>query len=166
MFPLYLIEILNTYFAGYLFCMATDVRCLPQSQMWVNCTRCTGNKLNSCFSGLFGSQNMLGGNPSRREAFFFKAPPVFNYSFHTSFASTLAGLNVNHWVILRSRCFAEASAKPLKHTRSIQADDADDSQGTETSSSSHLAHNLPSPPGFFSVSHCGEWESRTTTIGL
>lgn len=114
------------------------------SQMWVNSGEPVRDRSPTPgSSGLFRSQNTLGGNPSGLEAF-RKPLPRFNYSFNASFARTLAGWNANSWaVFLRSCCFPEESAKYPKHSRPMQADDGEDSQEKERQTRAHAWPTTP-----------------------
>lgn len=129
--------------------MATDIQrlkatLLPLSQMWVNSGEPVRERSwTPGSSGLFRSQNTLGGNPSGLEVF-RKPLPRFNYSFNASFARTLAGWNANSWAFfLRSCCFPEESAKYPKHSHPIQADDGEDSQEKERQTQAHAWPTTP-----------------------
>lgn len=153
---------MSTEHEGCLLCMATDI----QRHMWVNSGEPVRERSwTPGSSGLFRSQNTLDGNPSGLEAF-RKPLPRFNYSFHASFARTLAGWNANSWpfffffaVMLLSWRISEIPETQPPDTGGWRWRQ---SRKRETDSSSRLAHNPPSPQGFPSVSHRGEWETGTT----
>lgn len=140
-------KFISTQCSGYLLChrrSAFEDNTVPSksnvSQFW---RTCTGSKLNpwflwrvpipkTCSAATQAGEKRLKKNPK-------KLAPIFNYSFHACFASTLAGCSANSWAVLWSCCFPVASAK---HTQPIRADGQ--------------THSPPSPPGFPSVSHRGE----------
>lgn len=145
MFPLSFISNLwvqSTKAAWYAWPPTSSVKC----QMWVNSGEPARERSwTPGSSGLFRSQNTLGGNPSGLEAF-RKPLPRFNYSFHASFARTLAGWNANSWpffFFLRSCCFPEESAKYPKHSHPIQADDGEDSKEKERQTRAHAWPTIP-----------------------
>lgn len=149
--------------------MATDIQrlkatLLPLSQMRVNSGEPVRERSwTPGSSGLFRSQNTLGGNPSGLEAF-RKPLPRFNYSFNAFFARTLAGWNANSWAFFFAVMLLSWWISEIPKTQPPDAGGwrRRQSRKRETDSSSRLAHNPSSPQGFPSVSHRGEWETGTT----